>query len=515
MRIASALFSVMASLILLQYSVSDDMALLPIAEYEQFWGLQSQLMLPFAIQGNPMDLSFDSLQEPSIVAKAYMEKLSTLRGNISRSVSLMGCPDEFCSEATLSSMIRRQQDIFWGRDDPLLLKIGRNRPLDTLMQDLLWVCMDSLRLNEVMCKQFENFVLQSMTNHARLCRQRSNYHSATTAQPRRLLVTSVPRSGNGWVRKILNSLGVAFQASVECGFEYRAKDQFIRMEKQRRETLGEDETLNSIAKNSPSWENDVKYFIAKSHYPFDSAGNCGCRETISPGNESASCVIQLVRNPFDNHDAWLRYLRKENSLRDLWTPCLSFVRFMNQWAFFHEYWSELANQSLGTRGGRHVVLRYEDLLDNPARAIAGALKSCDVKVGEVDAKSARQELTTLLHDLIFSESNGLQPHNAVKIGNSFQLYSREEVEWVLGQHRELMDRFNYTSLLERQALNQSKALSNRSRSSIVSSRSGRNMKQLRKELLKDDFMLFFLTNYLPGHFLHVYTQGTWTTISGT
>ena len=127
-----------------------------------------------------------------------------------------------------------------------------------------------------------------------------------------------------------------------------------------------------------------------------------------------------------------------------------------------------------------MVLRYEDLLDNPARAIAGALKSCDVKVGEVDAKSARQELTTLLHDLIFSESNGLQPHNAVKIGNSFQLYSREEVEWVLGQHRELMDRFNYTSLLERQALNQSKALSNRSRSSIVSSRSGRNMKQLRK-----------------------------------
>ena len=98
MRIASALFSVM-SLVLLQYSVSDDMALFPIAEYEQFWGLQSQLMLPFAIQGNPMDLSFDSLQEPSIVAKAYMEKLSTLRGNISRSVSLMGCPDEFCSEA--------------------------------------------------------------------------------------------------------------------------------------------------------------------------------------------------------------------------------------------------------------------------------------------------------------------------------------------------------------------------------------------------------------------------------
>ena len=187
MRIESALFSVIASLILLQYSVSDDIALFPIAQHEQFWGLQSQLMLPFAIQGNPMDLSFDSLQKPSIIAKAYIEKLRTLKGNISRSVSLMGCPDEFCSETTLSSMIRRQQDIFWGRDDPLLLRIRRNRPLDTLMQDLLGVCMDSLRLNENMCKQFEDFVLQSMTNHARLCRRRSKYHSATTAQPSRLL----------------------------------------------------------------------------------------------------------------------------------------------------------------------------------------------------------------------------------------------------------------------------------------------------------------------------------------
>ena len=88
---------------------------------DEFFGLRNGLMLPFASDN---DLLFGSLEDPTAVAKRFVD---SNRQNASK-VLFFGCADEACSESSLARMVRLQQDIFWGRDDPMLLTVSHGRP---------------------------------------------------------------------------------------------------------------------------------------------------------------------------------------------------------------------------------------------------------------------------------------------------------------------------------------------------------------------------------------------------
>ena len=108
---------------------------------------------------------------------------------------------------------------------------------------------------------------------------------------KRVVVASVPRSGNGWLRTIFAALDGRTTLSrpdeprpmreriatpKECGREFRADREF------------------------PGFV----WLVGKSHYPFDTTMNCGCKEPV----RDTTCVVRLVRNPLDNYDAWVRYI---------------------------------------------------------------------------------------------------------------------------------------------------------------------------------------------------------------
>ena len=106
---------------------------------------------------------------------------------------------------------------------------------------------------------------------------------------------------------------------------------------------------------------------------------------------------------------------------------------------------------------------------------------------------------------------------------------------MLEHHRDLTDRFNYTALLRDRALRESVPVQgegNRppaamassfssassspppppppSHSAVsVSSRSSQALPRLRQILHDEDFTLFFISAYLPGRTVNIYTQGTW------
>ena len=487
-----------------------------------FWGLGSALMLPFHSESEPMDLVFGPREDPVDVARRY---LNSMRRNASSSALFFGCADESCSKSSIAQMVRAQQNSFWGRDEPLLLTVQHGRPLDKLVDDLERTCEQHLMIGDKMCKVFQEFILSALIDRSRLCRSPVLPPRAVSpmSQPKRILVASVPRSGNGWLRDIISKLGDEVQTRRECGREYRAREEFeakINWERQQQRQQQEEDVEVDVAP-SISWERNVKYFFAKSHFPFDSAGNCGCREEIGDESSDASCVIQMVRNPFDNHNAWLRYLAREIPNRDLGGPGLSFVRFVNQWAFFHEWWAERdgsATQGDPRGTGRVTVLRYEDLLENPKKAIAKALQFCGVDLEDRQARETSSDLEGMLERII-EETAHLKPHSTDKVGKSFRKYSREEVEYVLSHHRSLMDRFNYTGMVEHRALAESKLITTEvappggfedlEAGSSLSARSGQRLSQVRRDLHDRDFTLFFLSPFLQGRYIDIYTQGSW------
>lgn len=263
------------------------------------------------------------------------------------------------------------------------------------------------------------------------CRGESRFLSRTHGHEKVLLV-SYPRSGNSYLRRLLeSSLGIVTgsdsrnnrplsAALLRCGFK------------------GEGIVDNSC-------------WIVKSHFP----ERCGFLRF------RAQRVILLVRNPFDaiesyfhmaftnTHDKHLTQSSLE-SLKDIWKdflPCEGKI-----WRHFHEYWISKAAQL------PILLVRYEDLLrkkDETLQTILQFLgtgqtpngKSCLKRVGSGGENGNSSDSNPNQKE--GSNGPGYVPKSRGSnvVGKSLRLISDEDIDTFVETHRQLLDYFGYNLLL--------------------------------------------------------------------
>lgn len=246
-------------------------SLLRIAVHSEPWHEQADiaqsrlLTIPLNTAQGDVNLKFTLADDASLVSQITLDSESLGPGEF-------GCDTTQCVQKFLSGLISTHQGLFLGKDKGYLgFALLRNSTIENIHRQLSAVC-GRLRLNEGACEEMEGFVLGQMLARERLCVNNDKWagdQNESSTNRKRILVTSVPRSGNGWVRRLLTSLGPDFATRRDCGREHRV----------------------------PTEAKSFRYFVAKSHYPFDSVENCGCREPV----RGTTCIVRLVRNPLDNH----------------------------------------------------------------------------------------------------------------------------------------------------------------------------------------------------------------------
>eukprot|EP00055_Hartaetosiga_balthica_P010858 m.47662 g.47662 ORF g.47662 m.47662 type:complete len:419 (-) comp7348_c0_seq1:219-1475(-) len=178
----------------------------------------------------------------------------------------------------------------------------------------------------------------------------------------RIILSSVPRSGNGWMRKLLElSTGVGTETVFHEKFT--VEDEFgngreVKSAVYRKRTglfAPDCGLINDCDRVKMSEGRGV---IVKSHFPFIPSHEV---QNLEMGNASDVGVgvfhILPIRNPLDNFDAWNRYLQQYNK------EMMNLTRFLDEWTRHHVFWQEKLPYSLVQK----YVYRFEDMNDEDKR----------------------------------------------------------------------------------------------------------------------------------------------------
>jgi hypothetical protein len=161
----------------------------------------------------------------------------------------------------------------------------------------------------------------------------------------------VPRTGNGWFRGLFEAATGVCSLSVfeEHGYRY---DERARAFLAPCGWLGDCALLHPPGLGEP--------YLVKTHYPFTTRstdpavvtrwasmrvffclkywGSSLQRRRQSDVLGTVSYVISPVRNPLDNHEAYIRYVASVNPEFRSTFPHLGLRSFVRAWAEHHEYW---------------------------------------------------------------------------------------------------------------------------------------------------------------------------------
>jgi hypothetical protein len=152
------------------------------------------------------------------------------------------------------------------------------------------------------------------------------------------------------------------------------------------------------------------YVLIKTHYP----------TTNKRGLLPAKKYIRIVRHPVDSFFSWFLYGRRDKNQTKI--PSSLLKLFIQKWKDFQEYWNK--QESV-------LTIRYEDLSDHPFEYLSQILNFVEYKVQSSDVERAvkKYPCKSLLYKHL----------------NNFNLEERLLIASELG---ELMNEFGYTIPLD-------------------------------------------------------------------
>eukprot|EP01147_Barroeca_monosierra_P004252 gene4252-6578_t len=249
----------------------------------------------------------------------------------------------------------------------------------------------------------------------------------------RIILATVPRTGNGWLRGLLESAtGVAtesvFKEGVQSIFHERSPEAFGK-------TCGWLDNCALVRQSA-----GIDPVIIKTHFPFTSSlDNLGDRIADGMADTGpASYIIAPVRNPLDNHDAWQRYQKERAPEIQTYMDLAS---FMHAWVIHHEFWYGLNTPM--------IVYRYEDLLAQPIHLLRNVLQASGLwqyyLLSDVELARVGFEQRLQTHK---SKRIGASTRQKNDLAHGYTRYSVEDIKWMLDNYRWILDRFGYTELYE-------------------------------------------------------------------
>eukprot|EP00899_Mesostigma_viride_P028324 jgi/Mesvir1/8677/Mv02618-RA.1 len=166
--------------------------------------------------------------------------------------------------------------------------------------------------------------------------------------------------------------------------------------------------------------------LIKQHYPF-------LPEKYNITSHKATFFLNSIRNPVDNCGAFQDYLRRKHHGKNVVTK---FPEFAKDWASFFDYWAHPDDTDIKATP-RHVF-RYEDLLSNTQQTLSEIL----------NATCFYQKLSLTQDDVaravrLFPP----QPHKQLESLPEV-VDVTEGVAWLFKNHRGLLERYGYASVLE-------------------------------------------------------------------
>jgi len=213
----------------------------------------------------------------------------------------------------------------------------------------------------------------------------------------RIFMTTVPRSGNTWLRQILEQV-----TAVATGSEYVEGGQYIAKYGAHFPARGEKEIKSACGGTSFAHAGSflVKHThqncVTQVHYPSGNEpvvvkghspwGSFNVPETIS--NNTFHLIV--IRNPIDNWRACLGYyqLRPENAAEDF-TKCFRLRKYIDHWLAHVHYWVHQKDIPV-------YVIRYEDMLIDPAEAVTRLLRVLPGTYPKVRSKRDVEKIVALL-----------------------------------------------------------------------------------------------------------------------
>jgi len=163
-------------------------------------------------------------------------------------------------------------------------------------------------------------------------------------------------------------------------------------------------------------------------------------------------AVCVVRNPLDvavsmTHHFGLTIDEAIERLGDENVATVNDALFVSQvlgsWSMHVKGWADMANASV-------LVLRYEDLLDKPAKQFAKIAKLVGLgqdrnRVERAMKHAGFQSLSSMekKHGFVEASDKGARFFRKGRVNEWREALSREQVQRVVGAHREQMQRFGY------------------------------------------------------------------------
>ncbi len=267
-------------------------------------------------------------------------------------------------------------------------------------------------------------------------------------------LASYPKSGNTWIRAFLANLvanrptPVALDELPRYGNLEADPDLFSKLAGKPSTELD----LAQISELRPRVQAEIAAAAPKSVF-VKTHNLAGVHEGFPLHNPSVSAgAIYVVRNPLDvtismshhfgiNLDDAIMYLGNESAATE--NTDLFVTEFLGSWSQHVKSWSEFDND-------RILVLRYEDLLDKPAKGFGKIARL--VGLGEDRKHIERAIRHASFNTLVELERRngftevpikGKRFFRAGRANQWRQVLSREQVMRIIADHREQMARWRY------------------------------------------------------------------------
>jgi hypothetical protein len=194
------------------------------------------------------------------------------------------------------------------------------------------------------------------------------FHPCFSKEWKRAYLSSYPQSGNHWVRYLIEEASHIATSSV-----YRDKAPPIN--------INPPEHMNKIFPwggycCDHGYEGKCRYptindiVLIKTHYPYP-------RKTSQHDRKQYEVAIHIVRHPIDSF--YSRYEKLPHGLLQQTVPTKRLKALMNSWRKVQTYWINKKNL---------IIIRYEDMLLNPAAELKKMLVALNYKVTDEDIQRA-------------------------------------------------------------------------------------------------------------------------------
>lgn len=190
----------------------------------------------------------------------------------------------------------------------------------------------------------------------------SEFQSGFSKEWKRAYMASYPRSGNHWIRYLIEEASHIATGSVYCDKEPQHMDKIFPWGGY---------CCDHGYEGNCRYPNQDDLVLIKTHFPSQED------KVTQFDRRPYQVTLRFVRHPVDSF--YSRYVRKPRGILQEIVPSERVKEFIKSWIKFQKYWNKKENV---------ITIRYEDILENPSVELKKILEILDYEFTDEDIARA-------------------------------------------------------------------------------------------------------------------------------